>query len=546
MLFQFVRYASGHDDAPDDAADAVNVPEGYKRCKCRDGGRELGAGCPRLRRSNHSWNPRHGSWYGKSDVPVPLGEKRATLRAGGFEGQEDMRAWFRSAIELLDIPEDGPGGYAARIEILGLIHAARREGAALPAAADIRLRYATGATFEPGTTGEYLTNWLARHEKAGDWTASTLHEYKRITRVRLVPALGAIPLAKLTTDDVWRMFEAIDTENDRILGARASGDPAVRKSVAGRRVTGITTKRRNLAVLRSALGEASSSAPGRPRLLSVNVTAGMQFGRDRGKAKGARAKARLWTTAREAAWRKGYRTRAGAEGVDAVGRYLAYKNAAARPSNVMIWKPEHLGRFLDAVEVEGDRLYAMFCVIAYAGLRRGEACGLRWDDVDEDSGSVMIGPTIVQVGWKAVEQEHAKSEASDDWVRLEQIVMRALREWRKTQLEERMAWGEAWNDTGYVFTERDGRPYHPGHVTERFYRLSHGIGLPPIRLHDLRHGAATLALAAGKSMKEVSAMLRHSSESITSDIYASVLPELQAEVSAAVVAMVPRKNASGK
>jgi hypothetical protein len=68
---------------------------------------------------------------------------------------------------------------------------------------------------------------------------------------------------------------------------------------------------------------------------------------------------------------------------------------------------------------------------------------------------------------------------------------------------------------------------------------------PPIRLHDLRHGAATLALAAGKDIKAVSAMLRHSSHKITGDIYASVLPELAAEVSGAVEAMVPRKAAGG-
>ena len=69
-----------------------------------------------------------------------------------------------------------------------------------------------------------------------------------------------------------------------------------------------------------------------------------------------------------------------------------------------------------------DRLYAMFSAIEYCGLRRGEACGLRREDVDFDSGSVMIGPTIVQAVWKAVEKEDAKAAASDDWVRLEDVV----------------------------------------------------------------------------------------------------------------------------
>lgn len=97
-----------------------------------------------------------------------------------------------------------------------------------------------------------------------------------------------------------------------------------------------------------------------------------------------------------------------------------------------------------------------------------------------------------------------------------------------------------------MFTHGDGAPYHPAQVSARFARLAFYEGLPPIRLHGLRHGAATLALAAGRSMKEVSVMLQHSSESITSGIYASVLPELKAEVPSAVASMVPRKTVGGQ
>ena len=520
----------------------MNIPNGYKRCKCRRDGRELGMECPKLKRRDGSWNPGHGTWYGKSDMTVPRGARRATLRAGGFATQDEMTAWFEEAAALLGIPEAGPDGHEARLEILALIHRARRDGAGLPDAEDIRRRYATGAGFAAQTTGEYLLGWLDRHERAGDWTKSTLHEYQRITRRRLVPHLGHVPLAKLAAKHIWDMFDAIDAESRRITEARASDDPEVRKTGAGRRPTGITTKRRNLAVLRSALAEAASSAPGRPRLIAVNVAAGIKFGRDGGKKKTARSRARLWTSGREVAWRRKYAERA--EGLDAIARLQAWKDASARPSNVMIWKPDHLGRFLDSVT--GDRLYAMLSVIAYCGLRRGEACGLRWEDVDFESGSVMIGPTIVQAGWQAIEKEDPKADASDDWVRLEDLVMGALKAWRKQQVAERFAWGPAWRDTGYVFTHEDGTPYHPAQVSARFARLAFAADLPPIRLHDLRHGAATLALAAGKTMKEVSAMLRHSSEAITSEIYASVLPELKAEVSAAVVSMVPRRAAGGR
>lgn len=84
-----------------------------------------------------------------------------------------------------------------------------------------------------------------------------------------------------------------------------------------------------------------------------------------------------------------------------------------------------------------------------------------------------------------------------------------------------------------LFPDQPLRTYpHPGY-------------LPPIRLHDLRHLAATLALAAGTDMKVISAMLRHSSHKITADTYTSVLPEVAREAAEAVVSLVPRRNARG-
>lgn len=514
--------------------------KGFKRCKCRDGdGRELGTACPKLRRRDGSWNPAHGTWYGKKDIPGAPGTARMILRQGGFATQEEMTGWFEEAERLLGIPEAGPDGYAARLEILALVKESRKHRGPLPAFDDIRRKYAEGAAWKPGATGEYLTAWLRRHKKNEDWTASTLHSYESIVRRYFLPRFGDVPLDKLAARHLWDLMDSIDAESERITGARTSPDPDVRKSVAGRRPTSVATKRRILAVIKSALTEAASSGKGRDRLLAVNVAEGVTLGRGGGSRRGRSSKAALWTAEREAKWRRGYAMRA--EGLPANERFQAWRSTPARPSAVMIWKPGHLGQFLDAVTEE--RLYAMLSVIAYCGLRRGEACGLRWEDVDWDAGAVAIGPSIVQAGWKPVEQEYAKAEASENWVRLEAEVMGTLRAWRGEQLEERMRWGAAWADTGYVFTREDGKPWHPAYVTQRFERLAWREDMPPIRLHDLRHGAATLALAAGKSMKEVSVMMRHSSERITSDIYASVLPELRAEVSAAVVAMVPRKAA---
>lgn len=522
--------------------------KGYKRCKCRGGeGNELGVSCPKLKRGNGSWSATHGTWYGKKDIPGAPGRTRMVLRQGGFATQDEMSAWFDDAVRLLGIPEAGPDGYGARLEILALIKESRRRKSPLPSWDDLRQRYATGAAFQPGSTGEYLLGWLARHEAQKDWSAATLHSYRRVTERLFLPAFGDVLLDKLGARHILDVLAAVDAEADRIRTARASDDPEVRKSVAGLRPPGAETKKRHLAVIRSALGEAASVGPHGHRMLTANVAEGIKLGRASGgksARRSRRAKALLWTAERERRWRQDFEARA--EGLTRPGRFLAWQNTAARPSNVMIWKPAHLAAFLDAPEVQKDRLYPMFEVIAYCGLRRGEACGLRWEDVDWDTGTLMIGETVVRAGrLPALVQEEAKAEDSEDWVTVAREVMASLRAWRKKQSAERLAWGGAWNDTGRVFTREDGTGYIPGSVSQRFERLSYRLAQPPIRLHDLRHGAATLALAAGKDIKVVSAMLRHSSHKITGDLYASVLPELAAEASEAVASMIPRKRRAG-
>ena len=106
-----------------------------------------------------------------------------------------------------------------------------------------------------------------------------------------------------------------------------------------------------------------------------------------------------------------------------------------------------------------------------------------------------------------------------------------------------MAWGSAWTDSGLVFTSEDGRPLRAGHISEHFAVLTRKAGQPPIRFHDLRHGAATLSLAAGVDIKIVQEMLGHSTSAFTRDVYTSVVPEIATAAAEAVAAIVPRRAA---
>jgi integrase len=104
---------------------------------------------------------------------------------------------------------------------------------------------------------------------------------------------------------------------------------------------------------------------------------------------------------------------------------------------------------------------------------------------------------------------------------------------------ERAEWGSAWIETGLVFTQEDGSWLHPGKVTDLFERLVAASDLPPIRLRDLRHGAATLMLAADIDIKIVSDTLGHSDTRITRDIYQSVLPHVGKNAAEATAKLIP-------
>jgi len=118
-----------------------------------------------------------------------------------------------------------------------------------------------------------------------------------------------------------------------------------------------------------------------------------------------------------------------------------------------------------------------------------------------------------------------KSDAGRRVIALDRTTIAALREHKARQEAERDAAAGKWTETGYVFATLAGRPVGPDRLTRLFYKLVTASGLPPVTLHGLRHGAATLALAAGTDLKVVQDQLGHSTIALTADTYTSVLPE---------------------
>ena len=199
------------------------------------------------------------------------------------------------------------------------------------------------------------------------------------------------------------------------------------------------------------------------------------------------------------------------------------------------WTAAELRAFL--ARAGSDRLYAAFHLLGSTGLRRGEALGLHWRDIDLDGGTLAVTTTLLavrgEVSWG--EPKTAKGRRS---VALDRGTIEVLRQHRTRQLEERLAWGGAYANEDIVFTRENGSAVHPDLFSQLFNRLVRDSELPRIRLHDLRHTHATLALQAGVHPKVVSERLGHAGIGITLDTYSHAIPAMEIDAAERVAALV--------
>ena len=187
------------------------------------------------------------------------------------------------------------------------------------------------------------------------------------------------------------------------------------------------------------------------------------------------------------------------------------------PVKSEMWTPEELGRFLEATA--SDRLYPFWVLAVTTGMRRGELCGLRWEDIDLEHGTLTVRRARVMVHGVATETT-PKTAAGQRWVGLDRGTVEILREHQRRQTADQLECAPGfWQGQGHVFTDEIGRPLIPEYVTKRFTRAVRQAGLPPLRLHDLRHWHATAMLRVGVDVKIASTRLGHSSTALTQNGY---------------------------
>ncbi|WP_406738519.1 site-specific integrase [Streptomyces sp. NBC_00853] len=470
----------------DNAGEPVLLADGTPKMK------EVGATCPKLKQKGHS------TWYFYFELESGENGKRRRLRRGGFKTQDDAKV------------------------------AAKKE-----------LKKAEGGTdvLSSATVGDDLTAWV---ERKGSLARTTSHGYEGHIRLYLMPHLGHIKRKDLHARHIEAMYAAVKKENaERLLHhgrvvelteardaakeswIRASGkgerrrqarsayldaNAALRQGRQGlRKITGATTLHRINATLSSFLNNGIKRLEYTTNWASLIELPPVK-----------RPKPLVWTRERVEHWQR----------------------TGEKPGPVMVWTPEQAGAFLDFVA--DDRLYALWDTFTFLGPRRGEMAALPWTEVSLTDLSMRISAQLVEVAYRVYGEE-----PKADSVRTMSISAhsgRVLTAHRARQERERSQWEgeEAWVESGCVFTMENGAALHPDWISRRFKRLVELSGLPPVRLHDLRHLSASLALLAGADIKVVQERLGHSSRQITSDTYTSVLPELFRTEAESTVAVVPR------
>lgn len=485
----------------------------FKACSCRDPEtkRLLGKKCPDLSKKGH------GGWYARYEAPKSADGKRRQPRIGPYTTETECKK------ELA--------------KVLGT--------AASPKAHDERKT----------TLGEYLERryaWRKSEAETGEGLKkSTLDAEREAIDLYGKPGLGHIKVVDLTDEHFRELYAAMrklnrpEEQGDRSEILRRLKD--ARATRDGRRLHSRPISegriRRVHAVLHGALTDAVKLSKIRPD----NPTDGVWRSKG-GKRKQGRARPLLWTAERVEAWEK----------------------TGSIPAKVMVWTSEQCGAFLDFAEASEERMYPAFHLDAYYGPRRGELVGAEEKDL-----SLERRRLHVLQAQSDDELDDTKTEAGYRQIPLDDETVRVLKAWRKRKLVERLQWGELYRDAGRVFCYEDGSALKAEYLSSRFrilleryanirekaaekwsveriarkFRTTEAavgvamrMTLPPIRFHDLRHGAATMLIAAGVDDKFVSEVLGHASVSFTKDVYAVVAEELAEDATRKIAAFIPRQN----
>lgn len=218
-----------------------------------------------------------------------------------------------------------------------------------------------------------------------------------------------------------------------------------------------------------------------------------------------------------------------------VARLADKPSTAQLETNRISWTPDELRTVLVAAEDHG--LFPLIRLTALTGMRRGEVCGLQWEDIDLGAMQLRVRRTLGVVDGKPVVGT-PKSRRSRRTIDLDDKTVEILRRHREQQAEAADFVGDGWRNSGYVFTTVIGTHTHPDNVGKRFTELVRATDVPYLTMHGLRHTHATHLLSMGQNPRMVSERLGHADVAFTLQVYGHVLPGHQREAAEAAAGLV--------
>jgi integrase len=207
-------------------------------------------------------------------------------------------------------------------------------------------------------------------------------------------------------------------------------------------------------------------------------------------------------------------------------------------------------RILDAEQVEqvlvalqGHRLLPIIAVALFAGLRRGEICGLQWGDVDLDA-AVLRVQRAVELTRAGMKLKAPKTRRGRRTVALPAVAVDALRMRWKEQIELRFALGLGGRPAAHdlLFTLPDGSPWNPDYLSRSWNRATIALGLPRVGLHSLRHSHASALIAAGVDPLTISRRLGHRTPAFTLSTYGHLFDKTDEAAAKAIDAALGAKK----
>ncbi len=317
---------------------------------------------------------------------------------------------------------------------------------------------------------EYLTYWL-KEIVAPNLAPLTYATYETLTRLYIVPGLGAKRLDKLTVRDVQTWLNKVRQSCQCCAqGKDTRRSEKLRRCCAVGKCCGAVPSPRTVGDLRTVLRSALSSAA-REELITKNVVT--------------------------------------------MTRLPTRRRRKRKP-----WSSEEARTFLESVRRDDNALYAAYVLILVLGLRKGEVLGLTWSDIDLDTAELTIGWQLQRVRGELLHRE-TKTQASDATLPLPSICLAALKQRRAVQNRTRETAGAAWNRSDLVFTTRYGDPIEPRNFNRYFTTRCTAAGIRQITVHDARRTCATLLVDLDVHPRIVMQILRHAQFDVTMEVYAS-------------------------